>query len=103
MQDAVMGRRYVSIGSSEASQSFRSVFEFCGRDPRGIHEDSSSVPSYPAHVMRYCNLHLYHQSSLELRNSEISYFGLPLTLTGGRNSWRWLGMVFRVDGSRTET
>ena len=68
-----------------------------------IHEDSSSVPSYPAHVMRYCNLHLYHQSSLELRNSEISYFGLPLTLTGGRNSWMWLGMVFRVDGSRTET
>ena len=68
-----------------------------------IHEDSSLVPSYPAHLMRYCNLHLYHRSSLELRISEISYLGLPLTLTRGGGGWMQLGIIFRVDGLRMET
>ena len=53
--------------------------------------------------MRYCNLPLYRRSSFELRISEISYSGSLSTLTGGGGGWTRLGMVFRVDGSRTET
>ena len=68
-----------------------------------IHGDSSLVCSYPAHLMRYCNLHLYCPSSLELRISEISYLGSLLTLTGGGGGWMQLGMVFGVDGLRIET
>ena len=64
--------------------------------------DSSSVPLYPAHLMRYCNLHLYRRLSLESRILEILYLGLLLTLTEGGGGWMRLGMVFRVDGSRTE-
>ena len=67
-----------------------------------IHEDFSSVPSYPAHLTRYCNLHLYCRSSLVLRILEISYLGLPLMLTGGGGGCMWLGMVFGVDGLRME-
>ena len=67
-----------------------------------VHEDSSSVPSYPAHLTKYCSLHLYHRLSLELRIPEISYSGSPLLLTGGGGRWMWLGMVFAVDGLRTE-
>ena len=66
------------------------------------HENSSSVPLYPAHLTRYCNLHLYHWLSLESRILEISYSGLLLMLTGGRGGWMWLGMVFGVDGLRME-
>ena len=79
------------------------VSEACLSSMAEIHEGSSSVPSYPAHLMRYCNLHLYHQSSLELRILEISYLGLLLMLTEGRGGWIWLGMVFRVNGLRMET
>ena len=76
--------------------------EVCLSSVVEIHEDSSSVPSYPAHLTRYCNLHLYCRSSLELRISEISYLGSLSTLTGGRGGWMQLGMVFGVDGSRME-
>ena len=76
--------------------------EACSSSMAEIHEDLSSVPSYPAHLKRYCNLHLYRQSSLESRILEISYLGLPSTLTGGGGGWMQLGMVFRVDGLRTE-
>ena len=76
--------------------------EVCSSSVVEIHEDSSLVPSYPAHLTRYCNLHLYRRSSLESRISEISYSGLPSTLTGGGGGWMRLGMVFGVDGSRTE-
>ena len=77
--------------------------EVCLSSMAEIHEDFSPVPSYPAHLMRYCNLHLYHQLSLESRISENLYLGSLLTLTGGGGGWMWLGMVFRVDGSRMET
>ena len=65
-----------------------------------IHEDSSSVPSYPAHLTRYCNLHLYCQSSLESRISEISYSGSLLMLTRGGGGWMRLGVVqgWRCEG-----
>ena len=76
--------------------------EVCSSSVAEIHEDSSSVPSYSAHLTRYCNLHLYYWSSLELRILEISYSGLPLMLTGGGGGWMQLGIVFRVDGSRAE-
>ena len=76
--------------------------EACSSSMAEIHKDSSSVPSYLAHSMRYCNLHLYHRLSLESRILEISYSGSPSTLTGGRGGWMQLGMVFRVDGSRME-
>ena len=76
--------------------------EACPSSVAEIHKDSSSVPSYPAHLMRYCILHLYHWSSLELRISEILYSGLLSLLTGGGGGWMWLGMVFGVDGSRME-
>ena len=79
------------------------VLEVCSSSVTEIHEDSSSVPLYSTHLMRYCNLHLYCWSSLELRISEISYLGLALTLTGGGGGWIWLGMVFGVDGSMMET
>ena len=70
-----------------------------------IHEDSSSVLLYPAHLTRYCNLHLYCRTSLVSRILEISYLGLLLTLTGGGGGWMrlHLGIVLRVDGSRMET
>ena len=68
-----------------------------------IHEDSSLVPSYPAHLTRYCNLHLYHWLSLKSRILETLYLGLLSTLTGGGGGWMRLGMVFGVDGLRTET
>ena len=57
--------------------------EACSSSVAEIHEDSSSVPLSPAHLTRYCNLLLYCRLRLELRISEISYSGLPLTLTGG--------------------
>ena len=76
--------------------------EVCSSSVAEIYEDSSLVPLYPAHLMRYCNLHLYRQSSLELRILEISYSGSPLMLTRGGGGWTRLGMVFRVDGLRTE-
>jgi len=47
--------------------------------------------------MRYKSWHcLLHRSSLESRISDISYSGSPLTSTGGRGGWIWLGMVFGV-------
>ena len=68
-----------------------------------IDKDSSSVPSYPAHLMRHCNLHLYDRLSLESRILEISYSGSLTMLTRSRGGWMQFGMVFGVDGSRTET
>ena len=61
-----------------------------------IHEDYSSVPLYPVHLMRYCNSHLYCWLSLELRISEILYLGLLLTLTGGGGGWMWLGWCLEL-------
>ena len=63
------------------------ALEVCMSSVVEIHKDSSSVLSYPAHLTRYCNLHLYCQSSLELRISEILYSGLPSMLTGGGGGW----------------
>ena len=77
--------------------------EACSSSVAEIHEGSSSVPSYPAHLTRYCNLHLYRQLSLESRILEISYLGLLLMFTGGGGGWMQLGMVFGVDGLRTKT
>ena len=76
--------------------------EACLSSVAEIHNDSSLVPSYPAYLMRYCNLHLYRRLSLDSRISEISYLGSLSTLTGGGGGWMRLGMVFGVDGSRTE-
>ena len=77
--------------------------EACSSCVVEIHKDSSSVPLCPAHLTKYCSLHLYCQSSMELRILEISYLGLPSMLTRGGGGWMWLGIVFRVDGSRMET
>ena len=74
----------------------------CSSSVVEIHKDSCSVPLYPAHLTRYCNLHLYCQSSLESRISEILYLGSPSMLTGGGGGWMQLGMVFGVDGLRME-
>ena len=66
--------------------------EVCSSSVAEIHEDSSSVPLYPAHLTRYCNLHLYCRSSLESRISEISYSGSLSTLTGAEVvecGWGW--------------
>ena len=61
--------------------------EVCLSSVAETHEDSSLVPLYLAHLMRYCNLHLYYRSSLELRISEILYLGLPSMLTRGGGGW----------------
>ena len=92
------GSGFVRIRLMDVRDSFRSVLTSVSE----IHKDSSSVPSYPAHLMRYCNLHLYRQLSLESRISEILSSGLLSTFTRDLGGWMWLGMVFRVDGLRTE-
>ena len=84
-------------------RKLETALEACSDSMLEIHEDSSSIPSYPAHLTRYCKLHLYCWLSLELEFSEILYLDSPSTLARGGGGWMQLRMVFGVDGLRMET